>query len=670
MPQTFVLPRQVAVLEGVVAPFAVARFYQTNTTTPQSVYNDAALSNAVTSITADSAGIFSKVYLNPNAAANYRIRVENAVGAQIYQEDDIDRLPASQAAIGAALYPRTTAESAANVTPTNYAYPPGDVRRYGCAANDGTTDESAQLQNAVDANKGSGIWIPCGHTVVAAGILLSGSTYNRTTIRIDGTFKFKAAPTAGTNNFQSAVWAGIIVHNCDGVTVEVIGIIDGNSTNQPDNTHMHCLVLAGVTNFTCPVCNVKEIRGDGIYIGQATLTSNSTNSSNVHFGYIQGRNSADDGRNLLSIISCDRLTIERLDSYQIGGTVVSALMPGGLDIEPDFGYQSCTDIEIGIVRVVTAGTSGFNLFGKAITNDATRDWCIQRVRFADVQVTRTGTSGSGISGAAIIRARDIRGNASMRYATTKGACWSIDYADRIFVRLDADNTTNAIALGGGDDVRDSAIDGYVTRYSFAGFRTCKLTDVTLRGRCFDSLSVSGSTPFAIHCHDEGRGSIQQTNVIYEVDAPYDGVNIRAMRNEPGNLVTYSGCVARDCDWSGYSAFNVQCDALIPTEGISGRNTRFATAIPGVGTFVVGDRVYNADPTAGEAASWLRLTSGTSHTLNTDWAISGQVGYRTNAGAPSVNANFIGERFFDTTNTNWYTAVASGGGAADWKKDSP
>jgi hypothetical protein len=37
----------------------------------------------------------------------------------------------------------------------------------------------------------------------------------------------------------------------------------------------------------------------------------------------------------------------------------------------------------------------------------------------------------------------------------------------------------------------------------------------------------------------------QTNVVYEVDAPYDGVNTRAFRNEPGNLVTYTRC---GTDW--------------------------------------------------------------------------------------------------------------------------
>jgi hypothetical protein len=37
----------------------------------------------------------------------------------------------TQTAIGALLYPRTTAESTADVTPTNYCYSAGNVLRYG-----------------------------------------------------------------------------------------------------------------------------------------------------------------------------------------------------------------------------------------------------------------------------------------------------------------------------------------------------------------------------------------------------------------------------------------------------------------------------------------------------------------------------------------------------------
>jgi hypothetical protein len=58
----------------------------------------------------------------------------------------------TQENVGAVLYPRTTAEISASVTPTNYYYEPGDVRRYG-AVGDGATDDYTAFNNAILSNR-------------------------------------------------------------------------------------------------------------------------------------------------------------------------------------------------------------------------------------------------------------------------------------------------------------------------------------------------------------------------------------------------------------------------------------------------------------------------------------------------------------------------------------
>src|SRR5687768_4622610 len=124
MPQLFVLPRQVA-LDDDANPYAgaLAYFYQTGTTTPQSVYVDIGITTPHTHpLVADSSGRFPKAYYDPSATANYRIRVTTADGVQIYQEDDIDRFTVSADEIARALYPRSAAEISAGVTPTSYTY--------------------------------------------------------------------------------------------------------------------------------------------------------------------------------------------------------------------------------------------------------------------------------------------------------------------------------------------------------------------------------------------------------------------------------------------------------------------------------------------------------------------------------------------------------------------
>src|SRR5580693_3509868 len=53
---------------------------------------------------------------------------------------------------GTMLYPRTSAEISARVTPANFAYPPGNPRRYG-AVGDGVADDTAALIACVTCNE-------------------------------------------------------------------------------------------------------------------------------------------------------------------------------------------------------------------------------------------------------------------------------------------------------------------------------------------------------------------------------------------------------------------------------------------------------------------------------------------------------------------------------------
>jgi hypothetical protein len=73
-----------------------------------------------------------------------------------------------------ATYNRTAAEITAGVTPTNYGYPPGDVRRFGAVGN-GSTDDSSAIQNAL--NVGGRIILPCSTFRVASGITVPQGSY-------------------------------------------------------------------------------------------------------------------------------------------------------------------------------------------------------------------------------------------------------------------------------------------------------------------------------------------------------------------------------------------------------------------------------------------------------------------------------------------------------------
>jgi hypothetical protein len=100
-----------------------------------------------------------------NRSGKYAFYFDETTGAPELFED-IGTTTLSQSVIGGHLYPQTAAELAGGVTPTNYYYPPGDVRRYGAAA-DGT-DDYAEFARASDASLD--VYVPRGTSRVATPV--------------------------------------------------------------------------------------------------------------------------------------------------------------------------------------------------------------------------------------------------------------------------------------------------------------------------------------------------------------------------------------------------------------------------------------------------------------------------------------------------------------------
>jgi hypothetical protein len=335
-------------------------------------------------------------------------------------------------------------------------------------------------------------------------------------------------------------------------------------------------------------------------------------------------------------------------------------MPGGLDIEPNFGYQYCRDITIGTMTVVTAAAAGFSLVGKATTDDATRDWCIQRVTVQDSVIYKTGSYNPGPT---LRRFSDLSWTGFF-YREVAGNGPTIDYCDHAFLDLGIQNVTYGSFVGYEDWVEDFDIKLDIRDYTVSGLRAGGVRRGRFSGRVYGATSATNT--YAIHAASNSL-TREQVNVIYSVDCPYDGYNVRAFR--VGTETFGAGTYAADCSWAGYTSASVQCDANIPTRNIFGRNTGQHTVQPANGNWVAGDRVENHDPDLGDPMGWIRLTTGTGATDRTDWAAFGQVGYRSNAGTPSsvLTPTMIGERVFDSTNSVWYTATGTANTA--WKQDS-
>lgn len=178
-------------------PYAAMRvyFYEAGTLDDATVYQDITLQTPHPQpVVADSAGILPPIYLDPTAG-NYRVILQTSAGVQIEDIDDYPASSISQSQVAQALYPQTALEQSANITPTNYAYPPGHALRYGTNTTPGTTDMRAALQTTIDLQTAGGpdaywpagvygVGAVAGDSVIETGLLIPFSSANGTTSRV------------------------------------------------------------------------------------------------------------------------------------------------------------------------------------------------------------------------------------------------------------------------------------------------------------------------------------------------------------------------------------------------------------------------------------------------------------------------------------------------------
>ena len=171
-------------MSGIVLPGSFLYFYLTNTTTPADTYTTSARNVAHPNpLEADIGGRFDTIYLDPDVI--YKAELRNAAGVVQWTLDPVNDQLLSAAVIGSYLYPRTTAEIAAAVTPSDYSVPShetaGCIHPHRYSANDDTAIANALT---VSNQLGGGVvqllaksytitskkTIPTGTTLRGAGI--------------------------------------------------------------------------------------------------------------------------------------------------------------------------------------------------------------------------------------------------------------------------------------------------------------------------------------------------------------------------------------------------------------------------------------------------------------------------------------------------------------------
>ncbi len=248
----FVLPN------GVAAGYKLFT-YAAGTSTKQATYTDSSAGTPMPNpIPLDANGAAS-FWLDPTKGYKYVLSPPNdsdPPASPVYTQDNIygpvNAAILTQAFVGAILYPRTTAEIAASVTPTAYQYPAGDLRRYGGVGDD-ATDNATPIASAfaqMQQSGGATVYFPPGvyrtsqslPTVSISGWTARGDDWVVTRIKFTGAVN--GFVVNGRYGKMSGLWL-------DGTGVGKIGIVYWNTAQ--------CIFKdVVVQNFTTDGANVNE----------------------------------------------------------------------------------------------------------------------------------------------------------------------------------------------------------------------------------------------------------------------------------------------------------------------------------------------------------------------------------------------------------------------------
>ncbi|MCK6919695.1 hypothetical protein L8Q54_15625 [Enterobacter kobei] len=473
-------------------------------------------------------------------------------------------------------------------------------------ANDGS-DVSTQVSTFLNANKGKFIVFDSG-TYMFAGVVLSGTGWEGTTIYFKGKHLLKP-DTTGTNTPGYGGFIGLILtKTVNDLTLYYRG--DGNRTLQYNREHIFNVAIYGSTNLSIPYFKCDEIRGDGLYINSEDQTSSSAqNATNINIGIVLGRNSSIDGRNLISIVSCNRGNIKSFISENIGGVVGGFQQPGGLDVEPnnlpgclvrDFVIEYASSIGAGGVYLVTDWTAN----PKKIQNCHVLKALVRNGQ----KIRMYGTDQSSINGECISSGID----SSVAAEGNTNGSMTVRVINCVTVALLGTQSTN-----------------YDCKFTFYGRKISNAGVITGgQYRCDMDLDfddwIAGGNMIGLWFRDLNNvGSLVQNGNRIKLRCPKTTNISRAIQYTPGtSAITFSGDnVLYDSIFTDWPTFDVILGAAGQYLTKEGKMPFLTTAngVPSNGTWRQGDFVYYANPsTTNKFYGFYRITTGSGNVNGTDW----------------------------------------------------
>ncbi|MEG6183308.1 hypothetical protein UXP39_12695 [Enterobacter sichuanensis] len=503
-------------------------------------------------------------------------------------------------------YPSGTAgywlDEALSHTQKNIVFATAD----GGIPNDGS-DVSTQVSTFLNANKGKFIVFDSG-TYMFAGVVLSGTGWEGTTIYFKGKHLLKP-DTTGTNTPGYGGFIGLIItKTVNDLTLYYRG--DGNRTLQYNREHIFNVAIYGSTNLSIPYFKCDEIRGDGLYINSEDQTSSTAqNATNINIGTVLGKNTEVDGRNLISIVSCNRGSIKTFISENIGGVVGGFQQPGGLDVEPN-NLPGCLVRDFVIEDAVSVGAGGVYLVA---------DWNASPAKIQNCHVLKAIVRGGQ-------KVRMYGANQSSMNAectsTTGDSAAAAEGNASCTMSVRAINCTTGALIGTQSTNYDCKFTVFARSISNAGVITGGLRRSDLDLDFGEWLS--GGNGIGLWFRDLNNiGSLTQESNRIKIRCPKTANVNRAIQYTPGTspLSFIGDNILSDSVFTNWATFDVILGAAgqyLTKEGKMPFLTTSALS-PTNGTWKQGDFVYYSTPsTTNKIYGFYRITTGSGNVSGLDW----------------------------------------------------
>lgn len=540
-------------------------------------------------------------------------------------------------------YDITPAETAASVTPTNTNKPPGNIWRYG-PTGDGVADDSTAFAKML-ACGASELVVEDGTFSVSGNQVLATSGAHLVTRRALIQVRDETGIGSGF---------GLLNVSTNGCRIDVV--IDHNSLG------LSGVVLSGNNNYLKIRSHNMLSSADSAGYESAVLVTGNNNTVWAE-GYNLEHGASPSG------------AVPRLVTCQGNGSGTTIPMLKGRNIQDGLAVGAHTDITVACVDIEDCPDNPFYLLGSCervkvlggrLNNVA--EWAAIKGsdhEFCNLFVRDWSTSGT-IENVTRLALRNCKfqnnGDAEPIIATRATNTASSD------ITLDNCEGDVLVGLSGIAHFSTGSVDNFKM---LGGNYKLTFVDDSAAGAKIVTHATGNQVTYkdvVVQLEDDKTTPLTGSNIInwdiptLSVDSLWDGV--RLINNTAGQerigAILQANLYVRD---DGF----VRSDLGPNLKSLDSAVKRivWSDIAPTLGTWAANDRVFHTNPALGDPAGWVCTTAGTPGT----WSVAGQVGYRTSAGVPSVNSKFIGERLLDTTNSVWYTAVATGSGASDWKQDS-